>query len=137
MPRKTEHDPDDDWPVTASNWGHLVARVGTLEGSLRAVAAGHVQLTEQMSEITINQRRGEAQRAEQTQRLDDITAELAKNSKTTSEILTATLDLRDVVITAKTGGKFARWLAPTVVAVAAALAVFKGWWTAAVDWFAR
>ena len=70
-------------------------------------------------------------------RLDKISAELAANSACTREILEATRDLRDVVITARTGGKFARWLAPTVIAIAASVGVLKGWWTDASDWFSR
>lgn len=141
MPTTSERD-EDNFPVTAANWEHLVARVSTLEGSLRILATSNVQLTQQMGEITVNQHRADAQREEQTMRLDAITENLAANTenlaantKTTEEILIATRDLRDVVITAKTGGKFARWLAPTVIATAATLSVMKGWWTGAVEWF--
>lgn len=143
MPTTSERD-EDNFPVTAANWEHLVARVSTLEGSLRILATSNVQLTQQMGEITVNQHRADAQREEQTMRLDAITENLAANTenlaantKTTEEILIATRDLRDVVITAKTGGKFARWLAPTVIAMAAFFSVIGGWWDSAVKLFSK
>jgi hypothetical protein len=114
------------WTVSESDWAHLHGRVDTLESSVRIVAAGHQLLAEQMAEITVSQHRS-------GQRLDKISTELADNSKTTREILGATRDLRDVVITARTGGKFARWLAPTLVAGALSFGVIKGWWTDLTD----
>jgi len=114
------------WTVSESDWAHLHGRVDTLESSVRIVAAGHQLLAEQMAEITVSQHRS-------GQRLDKISTELADNSKTTREILGATRDLRDVVITARTGGKFARWLAPTLLAAAASIGVAKGWWTDLTD----
>lgn len=108
--------------VSESDWAVLHGRVGTLESSVRIVAAGHQLLAEQMAEITVSQHRS-------GQRLDKISTELADNSKTTREILGATRDLRDVVITARTGGQFVRWLAPTLVAGAVSFGVIKGWWS--------
>ena len=112
--------------MSESDWAHLHGRVDTLESSVRIVAAGHQLLAAQMAEITVSQHRS-------GQRLDKISTELADNSKTTREILGATRDLRDVVITARTGGKFARWLAPTLVAGALSFGVIKGWWTDLTD----
>lgn len=112
--------------MSESDWAHLHGRVDTLESSVRIVVAGHQLLAEQMAEITVSQHRS-------GQRLDKISTELADNSKTTREILGATRDLRDVVITARTGGKFARWLAPTLLAAAASIGVVNGWWTDLTD----
>lgn len=142
-------------PYTDSGWAALENRVSSLETGQKMIASGHVQLVEQMAEITVSQRRADVQQREQTQRLDEIAStllsqdeqirvnrdsliaireELGANTRTTREILDATRDLRDVVITAKTGGKFAKWLAPTLLAAAASVGVIKGWWLASVEW---
>lgn len=129
MPLSSQ-EPDGWTGVSESDWAGLHSRVGSLESSVRIVAAGHQQLVDQMAEITVSQHRSGT-------RLDKISTELADNSKTTREILGATRDLRDVVITARTSGKFARWLAPTVIAGAAALAVIKAGWDHFVEWVSR
>lgn len=136
MPRSQQQPPPppaepDGWTgVSESDWAGLHHRVGTLETMARVAEVGQRHLVEQMAEITVSQNRSGT-------RLDKISAELAANSACTREILEATRDLRDVVITARTGGKFARWLAPTVIAIAASVGVLKGWWTDASDWFSR
>lgn len=127
-------DEAQNFRVTESDWAGLTSRVDTFEGSIRALASGHVQLVEQMAEITISQRRADLQMVEQSRRLDDINLELAANSKATREVLSITTDLRDVVITAKTGGRLVRWAAPTVVALAATAAAIKAWFAGALDW---
>lgn len=116
--------------MSESDWAHLHGRVGTLETMARVAEVGHQHLVEQMAEITVSQHRS-------GQRLDKLATELQSNSATTREILDATRDLRDVVITARTGGKFARWLAPTLVAGAVSFGVIKGWWADLTDWVAR
>jgi hypothetical protein len=118
------------WTASESDWAHLHGRVGTLESMARVAEVGHAHLVEQMAEITVSQHRSGT-------RLDKISTELAANTATTREILEATRDLRDVVITARTGGKFARWLAPTLLAAAASIGVVKGWWSDAADWWTR
>ena len=124
-------------PFTESDWAGLENRVNTLETAQRMIAAGHVQLVEQMAEITVNQHRADQQRKEYAARLDAITADLADNSKVTREILDATRDLRDVVITAKTGGKLAKWAAPTLVAAGLSIGIVKGWAIASWEWLTR
>jgi len=116
--------------VSESDWAHLHGRVGTLESMARVAEVGHAHLVEQMAEITVSQHRS-------GQRLDKIATELQSNSATTREILDATRDLRDVVITARTGGRFARWLAPTLVAGAVSFGMVKGWWSDFTDWITR
>lgn len=123
--------------VTESGWAELQDRVSSLEAGQRMIAAGHVQLVDQMAEITVSQRRADQQRKEYAARLDAITADLADNSKTTREILEATRDLRDVVITAKTGGRLAKWAAPTLVAVGVSVGIVKGWALASWEWLTR
>lgn len=121
----------EEWTgVSESDWAGLHHRVDSLESSVRIVAAGHQQLVDQMAEITVSQHRSGT-------RLDKLDSDLAENSKVTREILAATRDLRDVVITARTGGKFARWLAPTIIAAAASIGVIKGWWSDVSDWITR
>lgn len=124
-------------PITESAWGELQDRVNTLEVGQRMIANGHVQLVEQMAEITVSQRRADAQRKEYGARLDAITVELADNSKTTREILEATRDLRDVVITAKTGGRLAKWAAPTLVAAGVSIGIVKGWLLSSWEWLSK
>lgn len=123
--------------VTESGWAELQDRVSSLEAGQRMIAAGHVQLVDQMAEITVSQRRADQQRKEYAARLDAITADLADNSKVTREILDATRDLRDVVITAKTGGKLAKWAAPTLVAAGVSIGIVKGWAIASWEWLTR
>lgn len=129
MPLSSQ-EPDGWTGVSESDWAHLHGRVGTLETMARVAEVGHQHLVEQMAEITVSQHRS-------GQRLDKISTELAANTATTREILGATRDLRDVVITARTGGKFARWLAPTLLAGAVSFGVIKGWWSDATEWLTR
>lgn len=145
-------------PFTESGWAELENRVSTLEAGQKMIASGHVQLVEQMAEITVSQRRADVQRREQTERLDQIAITLMNqdeqirlnrdnlqtindkldlNTKATQETLVTARDLRDFVITAKTGGKLARWAAPTLLALAAAVGVLKGWWLATSDWLTK
>lgn len=129
MPMSSQ-EPEGWTGVSESDWAGLHHRVGTLESMARVAEVGQRHLVEQMAEITVSQNRSGS-------RLDKISTELAANSATTREILDATRDLRDVVITARTGGRFARWLAPTLVAGAVSFGVIKGWWADLTDWVAR
>lgn len=95
---------------------------------MRIVAAGHAQLTEQLAEITVSQHRAEAQRHADAARLDNVDAALAENSRLTAETLVATRDIRDLMTTARTGGRLVRWAAPTLAAAGATWATLKGWW---------
>ena len=124
-------------PITESAWGELQDRVNTLETGQRMIATGHVQLVEQMAEITVSQRRADEQRKIYSARLDAITVDLAENSKVTREILDATRDLRDVVITAKTGGRLAKWAAPTLVAAGVSVGILKGWLLSSWEWLSK
>lgn len=124
-------------PITESAWGELQDRVNTLETGHRMIATGHVQLVEQMAEITVSQRRADEQRKIYSARLDAITVDLAENSKVTREILDATRDLRDVVITAKTGGRLAKWAAPTLVAAGVSVGIVKGWLLSSWEWLSK
>ncbi len=145
-------------PVSDSAWGELQDRVNAIEAGQRMIASGHVQLVEQMAEITVSQRRADIHRKEQTQRLDEIAVtllnqdqqikenkdnlqairdDLAGNTKTTKEILEATRDLRDVVITAKTGGRLAKWAAPTLVAAGVSIGILKGWALSSWEWLTK
>lgn len=116
--------------MSESDWAHLHGRVGTLESSVRIVAAGHQLLAEQMAEITVSQHRS-------GQRLDKLSSDLADNTKLGRDIQSDVRAVRDVVITARTGGRFAKWLAPTLLAGAVSFGVIKGWWADLTDWVAR
>lgn len=145
-------------PLTDSAWGELQERVNTLEAGQKMIASGHVLLVEQMAEVTVSQRRADIHRAEHTKRLAEIAGtlqqqdeeikrnreslssirdELAGNTKTTKEILDVTRDLRDVVITAKTGGRLAKWAAPTLVAAGVSIGILKGWLLSSWEWLSK
>jgi len=129
MPLSSQ-EPDGWTGVSESDWAGLHSRVGTLESSVRIVAAGHQQLVDQMAEITVSQHRSGT-------RLDKLSSDLAENTKLGQDIRSDIRAVRDVVITARTGGKFARWLAPTLVAGAVSFGMVKGWWADLTDWVAR
>jgi len=129
MPLSSQ-EPDGWTGVSESDWAGLHSRVGTLESSVRIVAAGHQQLVDQMAEITVSQHRSGT-------RLDKLSSDLAENTKLGQDIRSDIRAVRDVVITARTGGKFARWLAPTLVAGAVSFGMVKGWWADLTDWMAR
>ena len=113
-----------------SDWAGLHGRVGTLEASVRMVASGHAQLVEQMAEITVSQHRSGT-------RLDKLSTDLADNTAMSRAILQDIKDVHDVVVTAKTGGRLAKWAAPTLVAAAASIAVIKGWVHDLAGWLGR
>jgi septal ring factor EnvC (AmiA/AmiB activator) len=102
-------------------------RLDRLEASVRVIATGHAQLAEQMAELVVSQVRTDQKNAEHSKRLDKIDADLAENSALTRETWQNAKDIRDVVITAKTGGKLVRWATPTLVAIGLTVATVKGW----------
>lgn len=113
----------------------LGARVTSLEAGVRVVAAGHAQLVEQIAEIAVSQHHADEHRRLQSQRLDALQDAMQKNTELTSKTLAAAETVRDVVTTARTGGKFVRWLAPTLIAVGIAVGTIKGWWMSGLDLF--
>jgi hypothetical protein len=113
----------------------LVADVNRLNASVRVVAAGNNTLHEQIAELTVANHEAKAARAAQSSRLDHIESELQRNTTETRETramvgqtLEAAKDIRDIVTTARTGGRLVRWAAPTLAAAAATWATLKGWW---------
>ncbi len=127
----------DDYRVSVTDWGRLHDRMGALEAEVRAVATGHEYLASQIAEITISQRRADAQRQEQAMRMDELQTALLANTDMTQRTLAATEAVRDVVTTARMGGKFVRWLTPTLVALGLGVGVVKGWWMASLEWLTR
>ena len=98
----------------------LHERVERLEAGQRVIAAGHVSLTAQMAEVTTALHH---QHAAAT----DLRAEMQRNSDATQQTLHAAREIRDIVTTATTLGRLARWVGPTVVAAAVAWGVAAGW----------
>lgn len=129
MPLSSQ-EPEGWTGVSESDWAGLHHRVGTLETMARVAEVGHQHLVEQMAEITVSQHRSSA-------KVDKLSADLAENTRMSRDILSDIRDVRDVVITARTGGRFARWLAPTIIAAAASIGVIKGWWSDVSDWITR
>ncbi len=127
----------EDYRVSVTDWGRLHDRIGSLESDVRAVATGHEYLASQIAEITISQRRADVQRQEQAVRMDELQAALQANTDMTQRTLAATEAVRDVVTTAKVGGRFVRWLAPTLVAVGVGIGTLKGWWLASLEWLSK
>ena len=112
---------------TSSRARKTVDRLDRLEASVRVIATGHAQIAEQMAELVVSQVRTDQKNAEHSKRLDKIDADLAENSALTRETWQNAKDIRDVVITARTGGKLVRWAYPTLVAIGLTVATVKGW----------
>lgn len=127
----------EDYRVSVTDWGRLHDRIGSLENDVRAVATGHEYLATQIAEITVSQRRADVQRQEQAMRMDELQAALQQNTDMTQRTLAATEAVRDVVTTARVGGKFVRWLTPTLIAVGVGVGTLKGWWLASIDWLTK
>lgn len=111
------------------------ARVASLEANVRVVAAGHAHLVNQIAEIAVSQHRAEEHRRIQDQKLEALQSAMNANTDMTIKTLAAAESVRDVVTTARTGGKFLRWLTPTLVAAGIAVGTVKGWWIAGLDIF--
>ena len=62
-----------------------------------------------------------------SQMLDTLQSSIDENSTLTRQTLDAANSIKDIVTTGRVMSRFARWLAPTLLATAAALAVVKGW----------
>ncbi len=116
--------------ITASDWARLDDRVSTLEAGQRMIAASNVQLVDQMADITLTLRRQDELIGRNASALNDITKSMKENTEMTRAI-------RDVVITARTGGKFVKWVTPTLVALGLGVGVIKGWWLAGLDWLGK
>lgn len=119
----------DTWPE------ELDARVSYLEKHARVVSAGHAQLVDQIAEIAVSQHRAEEARRLAVQRMDALQDAMQKNTELTSRTLEAAESVRDLVTTARTGGKFVRWLAPTLIAIGLAIGTVKGGWIAVLEVF--
>lgn len=127
----------DEQRVSVTDWAALHDRIGSVESGLRAVSTGHEYLASQIDEITVSQRRADVQRQEQAMRMNELQAALLANTDLTQRTLQATETVRDVVTTAKMGGRFVRWLTPTLVALGVGVGTVKGWWMATAEWLTR
>jgi hypothetical protein len=127
----------DEQRVSVTDWDALHDRLGAVETDLRALSAGHEYLASQIAEITISQRRADVQQQEQAVRMDEMQAALQANTDLTQRTLQATEAVRDVVTTARIGGRFVRWLTPTLVALGVGVGTIKGWWLASVEWLTK
>lgn len=127
----------DEQRVSVSDWAALHDRIGSIEVDLRAVSTGHEYLASQIAEITVSQRRADVQRQEQAIRMDELQAALLANTDLTQRTLAATETVCDVVTTARMGGRFVRWLTPTLVALGVGIGTVKGWWLASMEWLTK
>lgn len=91
-------------------------------------------IRERMTALELSHRNTAAQVADMTitvdrhsQMLDTLQSSIDENSTLTRQTLDATNSIKDIVTTGRVMSRFARWLAPTLLATAAALAVVKGW----------
>ena len=123
--------------VSVTDWAALHDRLGSVESGLRAVNTGHEFLASQIAEITVSQRHADIQRREHAARMDEMQKALLDNTDMTQRTLAATEAVRDVVTTARMGGKFVRWLTPTLVAVGVGIGTVKGWWIASLEWLGK
>lgn len=122
--RATQPTPDcpglDDCDAAAP----LIERLERVESGVRMLAAGHQTLANQMAEVTVVLR-------EQDRRIDASAESLARIEARSDESAELLRDIRDGLITARTSAKLVRWLAPTLIALAAVVATVKGWILAA------
>lgn len=122
--------------VSSSDWAALLDAQSRQQGQIDVLTISTRTITEQIAELTVSQMRADAQRQEHTKRLDSIELNLNENSQITRETLKAANDIKDLVTTARTGGKLIRWAAPTLVALGVAIGAIKGYWVAGIDWVA-
>lgn len=95
-------------------------RMTALELAHRGTAAKVDVMGTQIAELAaVSVKRGEM--------IDAMRVSLDENSTLTRQTLDATNSIKDIVTTGRVMSRFARWLAPTLLATAAALAVVKGW----------
>lgn len=120
--------------VSSSDWAALLDAQSRQQGQIDVLTISTRTITEQIAELTVSQMRADAQRQEHTRRLDSIELNLNENSQLTRETLKAANDIKDLVTTARTGGKLIRWAAPTLVALGVAVGAVKGYWVAGIDW---
>ena len=129
------HDQPPRDPLSETWPEEMDARVAYLEKHARVVSAGHAQLVSQIAEIAVSQHHADEHRRLQSERMDALQNAMQKNTELTTKTLEAAEAVRDVVTTARTGGRFVRWLTPTLVAVGIAVGTVKGWWVAGLDIF--
>lgn len=131
MPPMTERQEPEGWGgVSQSDWAGLHHRVGTLEASVRVVANGHALLVDQVAEMTVARQLSD-------KRLDKLDQDLQDNTGMSREIRGDIKSLHDVIVTARTTGKFARWLAPSLGAAAIVIAIVQGWVHDVIKWFTK
>jgi len=97
----------------------LSNRVDALESGMRAVAAGHVQLVAQMSEITVTLHR-------QDGLIDENAEQLRKLLAASSETNGIVRDIRDAVTAGRVLRGVASWLAGAIITASAAWLAIKG-----------
>lgn len=123
-------EPNCPRPDSCAPADKLAVRVEQLEIGLAGVIATQSTLVSQMSEVSEVLRRQDEQIGENAAMLRSIASDMRENTELTKGI-------RDAVITARTAGKAARWLAPTLVACAAVVASVKGWAIDITGWLKR
>jgi beta-phosphoglucomutase-like phosphatase (HAD superfamily) len=89
------------------------------ESQIRVVAAGHAQLVNQISEVTVTLRRQDEKIAVNAGQLNLIQQAVAENTNLTR-------DVRDAITAGKVAGRLVRWMAATIVTLSAAWLAFKG-----------
>ena len=97
----------------------LSNRVDALESGMRAVAAGHVQLVAQMSEITVTLHR-------QDGLIDENAEQLRKLLAASSETNGIVRDIHDAVTAGRVLRGVASWLAGAIITASAAWLAVKG-----------
>lgn len=103
-----------------------------LEAGQRILASGHVQVVEQVAEITLRLDRHERQLAD----LSTVPGELAANTAATRDVLAAVVETRDMVqfardaqVAGRLGARIARAGTKLIMGVAALITATAGaWW---------
>jgi hypothetical protein len=106
---------------TPSDFAALVDLQQRQEAQIRVIAAGHVQLVDQISEITVTLRHQDERIAVNDMQLRRIETAVGENTELTR-------DIRDAITAGRVAGSLVRWMAATVVTLSAAWLALKGFW---------
>jgi hypothetical protein len=108
-------------PPTPSDFAALMDMQQRQEAQIRVIASGHVQLVDQVAEITVTLRHQDERIAVSATQLKRIETAVGENTELTR-------DIRDAITASKVAGRLVTWAAAAVVTVSAAWVALRGIW---------